>query len=118
MEVRASGGVRDVRITYRPDRTKHWTGAELAAMVGKYVAVDIPASPEFKTKVGGDFEGASGVCERAAIGRFDLAFVEFDDGTGWNWDRNAGAWVGVCDEHGDHTSLNGVVCLETLGAPR
>jgi hypothetical protein len=119
-----------MRTIYPPEQTRRWTQADLDGLVGKFVTVEVPAS-ELARAAGGHarHEGVMGMCvgtELFAYGQpaATYAKVRLDHGMGWVWLHADGAWVAVCDEHGDHAlARDGVqdpevlACLETLGAP-
>lgn len=94
-----------MRITYRPEQVREWTLSYLERLAGKLVIVNI------RTDGHGRWTGAHGIVERGGM-THGVPFVEFDHGQGYEWDAGGAVFVSVCDEHGDHTSLNGVSCVD------
>jgi hypothetical protein len=95
-----------VRKTYGPLEVMAWTADDIAALVGKYVDIHIATDPP---------EGGSGVCISVAVTGEPsqrTVNVAWDWGMAWHWADGQPVYVSVCDEHGDHTSLNGVDCLD------
>jgi hypothetical protein len=109
-----------MRAVYPPERVRTWTSADLVTLTGKYVDVAVPASEEYRRAPGGggDWEGGSGICVGAVVQTFAegrLVILGWDWGMTWMWPADEGAWVSVCDEHGDHKSVDGEWCLMNMG---
>lgn len=95
-----------VRTTYSPNQVRYWTAADLDRLVGKLVVVNI------RPGWGAGWLGDHGIVSRAVIVPPALPHIEFDHGVGCDWYADDEVYVSVCDEHGDHTSLNGVDCVD------
>ena len=92
-----------MRVTYPPAVTKAWSLAELRALVGLYVSVEVSPAEGYQPPAGetSRWGGGSGVCIDA--GRTSgNTFVSWDYGMGWTWPDASGAYISVCDEHGEH----------------
>lgn len=105
-------------LMFPADVTRGWTSSDMEQLVGRYVSVDVPASagfrqmyPEARTE-----GGAGTVVAVDYHSPTDTLTVMWDDGLGWVWNKEDGAYITVCNDlsHGDHFEPAGEACREAM----
>lgn len=110
-----------------PNEVHSWSDDALQKLVGKFVTVEVVATPEERSMYGGEWVGGTGVVVSVAHKDYQkpmgpVTVIMWDYGMGWQWRANSEVYIAICDgAEGPHNiqhepeDPDGVGCLDDMG---